>query len=98
MTRAAHALTKTGAFELAHGRDHGFNFIHAQDVASATERALTATGPFGLLAYKSTHGGFALVALPSRPAVALAVSDASTAMGSLLKIASRSDWQAGYES
>jgi UDP-glucose 4-epimerase len=45
------ALTKTGAFELAHGRDHGFNFIHAQDVASATERALTATGPFGFLAY-----------------------------------------------
>jgi hypothetical protein len=33
-----------------------------------------------------------LVALPSRPAVALAVSDASMAMGSLLKIASRSDW------
>jgi hypothetical protein len=32
-----------------------------------------------------------LVALPSRPAVALAVSDASTAMGSLLKIAFRSE-------
>ncbi len=45
------ALTKTGAFELAHGRDHGFNFIHVQDVARATERALAATGPFGLLAY-----------------------------------------------
>jgi nucleoside-diphosphate-sugar epimerase len=49
------ALTQTGAFELAHGRDHGFNFIHAQDVASATERALTATGPFGLLAYNISN-------------------------------------------
>jgi nucleoside-diphosphate-sugar epimerase len=45
------ALTRTGAFELAEGRDHGFNFIHARDVALATERALSAHGPFALTAY-----------------------------------------------
>src|SRR5918999_4485584 len=45
------ALTRTGAFELAEGRDHGFNFIHARDVALATERALSAHGPFALPAY-----------------------------------------------
>lgn len=45
------ALTRTGAFELVEGRDHGFNFIHARDVALATERALSAHGPFALPAY-----------------------------------------------
>jgi UDP-glucose 4-epimerase len=45
------ALTKTGAFTLAQGSDHGFNFIHARDVALATERALVAPGPFAPLAY-----------------------------------------------
>jgi UDP-glucose 4-epimerase len=45
------ALTRTGAFELAEGRDHGFNFIHVRDVALATERALSARGPFALPAY-----------------------------------------------
>jgi nucleoside-diphosphate-sugar epimerase len=45
------ALTQTGAFELAHGSDHCFNFIHVRDVALATERALVALGPFVPLAY-----------------------------------------------
>jgi UDP-glucose 4-epimerase len=45
------ALTRTGAFELVEGRDHGFNFIHARDVALATERALSAHGLFALPAY-----------------------------------------------
>jgi nucleoside-diphosphate-sugar epimerase len=31
------ALTQTGAFELAHGSDHCFNFIHVRDVALATD-------------------------------------------------------------
>ncbi len=42
---------KTGAASLRRGRDHSFNFVHASDVALATECALTARGPAPLRAY-----------------------------------------------
>ena len=52
------ALTKTGAFTLAQGSDHCFNFIHVRDVALATERALVAPGPFAPLAYNISSGEY----------------------------------------
>jgi UDP-glucose 4-epimerase len=52
------ALTRTGVFELAQGRDHGFNFIHARDVALATERALGVPGLFAPLAYNISSGKY----------------------------------------
>jgi UDP-glucose 4-epimerase len=45
------AIKKRGSVSLPHGRDHAFNFIHAFDVALATECALTATGPFPCRGY-----------------------------------------------
>ena len=52
------ASTKTGAFTLAQGSDHCFNFIHVRDVALATERALVAPGPFAPLAYNISSGEY----------------------------------------
>ena len=40
------SITATGSFRLEYGADHGFNFIHAEDVVIATLAALHATGPF----------------------------------------------------
>lgn len=40
-----------GRFVLAHRGDHGFNFIHADDVATAALAALAAPGPIAAPAY-----------------------------------------------
>lgn len=41
----------SGRFALDRGGDHGFNFIHVDDVATAALAALAAPGPFALPAY-----------------------------------------------
>ena len=45
------SAVKTGAASLREGRDHSFNFIHASDVALATDCVLQAWGPAPLRAY-----------------------------------------------
>lgn len=49
---------RTGTASLPEGRDHGFNFIHAFDVALATERALAAKGPFPVRGYNVSSGEY----------------------------------------
>ncbi|WP_394829333.1 NAD-dependent epimerase/dehydratase family protein [Pendulispora albinea] len=52
------SLQRTGSYRFHQGRDHGFNFVHAADVASATLRTLDAKGPFGRFAYNVSSGEY----------------------------------------
>jgi UDP-glucose 4-epimerase len=45
------SVRNSGRFVLDQGGDHRFNFIYANDVATATLATLAAPGPFGLPAY-----------------------------------------------
>jgi UDP-glucose 4-epimerase len=51
-------VMRTGRFALASGGDHGFNLIHAEDVARATLCALEARGPFPMRGYNVSRAEY----------------------------------------